>query len=83
MDFLQAVYQIVVLLVFNFDGQRIFHLHNESQEHADKIKNTFVFNAFVFCQVRSLEDFSSNNSFYNFSETTVCCHFLRYAAFLE
>nr|XP_051200553.1 calcium-transporting ATPase 5, plasma membrane-type-like [Lolium perenne] len=49
--FIQAVYQIVVLLVFNFDGQRIFHLHNESQEHADKIKNTFVFNAFVFCQI--------------------------------
>ena len=60
MDLLQALYQIAVLLVFNFDGKRIFQLHNESREHADKIKNTFVFNAFVFCQVRSQEDFSSN-----------------------
>ncbi|KAM3276383.1 hypothetical protein ACQJBY_044651 [Aegilops geniculata] len=49
--FIQALYQIAVLLVFNFDGKRIFQLHNESQEHADKIKNTFVFNAFVFCQI--------------------------------
>uniref|UniRef100_A0A453L6L1 Cation-transporting P-type ATPase C-terminal domain-containing protein n=1 Tax=Aegilops tauschii subsp. strangulata TaxID=200361 RepID=A0A453L6L1_AEGTS len=51
MDLLQALYQIAVLLVFNFDGKRIFQLHNESREHADKIKNTFVFNAFVFCQI--------------------------------
>uniref|UniRef100_R7VZK6 Calcium-transporting ATPase n=1 Tax=Aegilops tauschii TaxID=37682 RepID=R7VZK6_AEGTA len=49
--FIQALYQIAVLLVFNFDGKRIFQLHNESREHADKIKNTFVFNAFVFCQI--------------------------------
>ncbi|VAI19289.1 unnamed protein product [Triticum turgidum subsp. durum] len=49
--FIQALYQITVLLVFNFDGKRIFHLHNESRECADKMKNTFVFNAFVFCQI--------------------------------
>ncbi|XP_044389451.1 calcium-transporting ATPase 5, plasma membrane-type isoform X4 [Triticum aestivum] len=49
--FIQALYQIAVLLVFNFDGKRIFQLHNESREHADKITNTFVFNAFVFCQI--------------------------------
>ncbi|EMS49508.1 Calcium-transporting ATPase 8, plasma membrane-type [Triticum urartu] len=49
--FIQALYQITVLLVFNFDGKRIFHLHNESRERADKMKNTFVFNAFVFCQI--------------------------------
>jgi Ca2+-transporting ATPase len=48
---LQALYQIAVLLIFNFNGKRILHLQNESREHADKIKNTFVFNAFVFCQV--------------------------------
>ncbi|VAI34074.1 unnamed protein product [Triticum turgidum subsp. durum] len=49
--FIQALYQIAVLLVFNFDGKRIFQLRNESREHADKITNTFVFNAFVFCQI--------------------------------
>nr|CAB3453848.1 unnamed protein product [Digitaria exilis] len=46
-----ALYQIAVLLIFNFDGKRILHLQNESRENADKIKNTFVFNAFVFCQI--------------------------------
>ncbi|EER99121.2 calcium-transporting ATPase 5, plasma membrane-type isoform X1 [Sorghum bicolor] len=49
--FIQALYQIAVLLIFNFNGKRILHLQNESREHADKIKNTFVFNAFVFCQI--------------------------------
>jgi len=49
--FIQALYQIAVLLIFNFDGKRILHLQNESREHADKMKNTFVFNAFVFCQI--------------------------------
>ncbi|KAF8694900.1 hypothetical protein HU200_038003 [Digitaria exilis] len=49
--FIQALYQIAVLLIFNFDGKRILHLQNESRENADKIKNTFVFNAFVFCQI--------------------------------
>ncbi|XP_072147580.1 calcium-transporting ATPase 5, plasma membrane-type [Setaria viridis] len=49
--FIQALYQIAVLLIFNFDGKRILRLQNESREHADKMKNTFVFNAFVFCQI--------------------------------
>ncbi|CAL5087546.1 unnamed protein product [Urochloa decumbens] len=49
--FVQAIYQIAVLLIFNFDGKRILRLQNESREHADKMKNTFVFNAFVFCQI--------------------------------
>lgn len=48
---LQALYQIAVLIIFNFDGKRILSLQNKSWEHAEKIKNTFVFNAFVFCQV--------------------------------
>ncbi|WVZ65438.1 hypothetical protein U9M48_014801 [Paspalum notatum var. saurae] len=46
-----ALYQIAVLLIFNFDGKRILRLQNQSREHADKTKNTFVFNAFVFCQI--------------------------------
>ncbi|KAL6656275.1 hypothetical protein ACP70R_007101 [Stipagrostis hirtigluma subsp. patula] len=49
--FIQALYQIAVLLIFNFDGRRILHLQNESREHSNKMKNTFVFNAFVFCQI--------------------------------
>ncbi|KAL6845907.1 hypothetical protein ACP4OV_023355 [Aristida adscensionis] len=48
--FIQALYQIAVLL-FNFDGKRILHLRNGSREHSDKVKNTFVFNVFVFCQI--------------------------------
>lgn len=49
--FIQALYQIAVLLIFNFDGKRILRLQNGSWEHAEKTKNTFVFNAFVFCQI--------------------------------
>ncbi|KAJ1290257.1 hypothetical protein BS78_02G229300 [Paspalum vaginatum] len=49
--FVQALYQIAVLLIFNFDGRRILRLQNQSREHADKTKNTFLFNTFVFCQI--------------------------------
>ncbi|TVU10103.1 hypothetical protein EJB05_43611, partial [Eragrostis curvula] len=49
--FIQALYQIAVLLVLNFDGKRILHLQDESREHADRTRNTFIFNAFVFCQI--------------------------------
>ncbi|XP_038978235.1 LOW QUALITY PROTEIN: calcium-transporting ATPase 5, plasma membrane-type-like [Phoenix dactylifera] len=47
----QALYQVVILLVLNFDGRSILHLKHESQEHADKVKNTFIFNTFVLCQI--------------------------------
>ncbi|WOL13466.1 calcium-transporting ATPase 10, plasma membrane-type-like isoform X2 [Canna indica] len=47
----QAFYQITILLVFNFAGRNILHLKNEGQEHADKVKNTFIFNTFVLCQI--------------------------------
>lgn len=68
---LQALYQIAVLLIFNFDGKRILHLQNESRENADKIKNTFVFNAFVFCQV----SWSLSNSRFQYY---VCFQYLSY-----
>uniref|UniRef100_A0A804QAS6 P-type Ca(2+) transporter n=1 Tax=Zea mays TaxID=4577 RepID=A0A804QAS6_MAIZE len=48
--FVQALYQVAILLIFNFDGVRILRLQNESRSDAEKIKNTFIFNTFVFCQ---------------------------------
>ncbi|KAK1322986.1 Calcium-transporting ATPase 9, plasma membrane-type [Acorus calamus] len=47
----QAVYQVTVLLILNFGGRSILHLKHESQAHADKVKNSFIFNTFVLCQV--------------------------------
>ncbi|GAV59710.1 E1-E2_ATPase domain-containing protein/Cation_ATPase_C domain-containing protein/Cation_ATPase_N domain-containing protein/Hydrolase domain-containing protein/CaATP_NAI domain-containing protein [Cephalotus follicularis] len=41
---IQAIYQVVVLLVLNFRGQSMLHLNN-------KQKNTLIFNAFVLCQI--------------------------------
>ncbi|CAN4112983.1 unnamed protein product [Withania somnifera] len=48
---LQALYQVSVLLVLNFRGREILHLEHETDERAFKVKNTLIFNAFVFCQV--------------------------------
>ncbi|XP_065042561.1 calcium-transporting ATPase 5, plasma membrane-type-like [Musa acuminata AAA Group] len=47
----QALYQVTVLLVLNFGGRSILHLKNETRAHADKVKNTFIFNTFVLCQI--------------------------------
>ncbi|KAK8936710.1 Calcium-transporting ATPase 8, plasma membrane-type [Platanthera zijinensis] len=47
----QAVYQVVVLLVLNFGGKSFLGLKNDTTDHADKVKNTFIFNTFVFCQL--------------------------------
>ncbi|XP_022753448.1 calcium-transporting ATPase 10, plasma membrane-type isoform X2 [Durio zibethinus] len=48
---IQAVYQVSVLLVLNFQGKKILHLDHKSSEHANKVKNTLIFNAFVLCQI--------------------------------
>ncbi|KAK3190153.1 hypothetical protein Dsin_029714 [Dipteronia sinensis] len=40
----QSMYQIVVLLTFQFRGESIFGLN-------EKVKDTMVFNIFVLCQV--------------------------------
>ncbi|KAL1155444.1 hypothetical protein V6Z11_A08G024700 [Gossypium hirsutum] len=48
---IQAIYQVTVLLVLNFDGKKILHLEHESREHAKRVKNTLIFNAFVLCQI--------------------------------
>ncbi|XP_031385957.1 calcium-transporting ATPase 9, plasma membrane-type-like [Punica granatum] len=47
----QAVYQICVLLVLNFCGKTVLHLNDEPAEHANKVKNTMIFNTFVLCQI--------------------------------
>lgn len=50
-SFLQALYQIGILLVLNFQGKNILSLENGDPKHANMVKNTLIFNAFVFCQV--------------------------------
>ncbi|KAE8673598.1 Calcium-transporting ATPase 8, plasma membrane-type [Hibiscus syriacus] len=47
---IQAVYQVTVLLILNFDGKKILRLEHDSSEHATREKNTLIFNAFVICQ---------------------------------
>ncbi|KAL0835110.1 hypothetical protein Bca101_086999 [Brassica carinata] len=48
---LQVAYQVTALLLLNFHGESILKLENKSVDHAYKVKNTLVFNSFVFCQV--------------------------------
>ncbi|XP_058113638.1 calcium-transporting ATPase 5, plasma membrane-type-like [Magnolia sinica] len=47
----QALYQVVVLLVLNFAGRSILHLKSGDLIHDNKVKNTVIFNAFVLCQI--------------------------------
>ncbi|KAJ6702517.1 CALCIUM-TRANSPORTING ATPASE [Salix koriyanagi] len=44
----QSIYQIIVLVILQFDGK---HLLKLSGSDATKILNTFIFNTFVICQV--------------------------------
>ncbi|KAG6389373.1 hypothetical protein SASPL_150841 [Salvia splendens] len=48
---IQALYQVTVLLVLNFRGKSILNLKNDTSDHAFKVKNTLIFNSFVFCQI--------------------------------
>ncbi|KAL7137111.1 hypothetical protein ABFS83_10G072000 [Erythranthe nasuta] len=48
---IQAMYQVTVLLILNFGGISILNLKHDSKAHAFKVKNTLIFNAFVFCQI--------------------------------
>lgn len=48
----QALYQVTVLLVLNFRGKSILNLKHDNAAHANKVKNTLIFNTFVICQVR-------------------------------
>ncbi|XP_048538424.1 calcium-transporting ATPase 5, plasma membrane-type-like [Triticum urartu] len=49
--FIQAVYQVAVLLTLNFRGRDLLHLTQDTLEHSSKLKNSFIFNTFVLCQV--------------------------------
>ncbi|GFP89170.1 calcium-transporting ATPase 8 plasma membrane-type [Phtheirospermum japonicum] len=48
---IQALYQVIVLLILNFRGRSILGLEHESSDHAFQVKNTLIFNAFVLCQI--------------------------------
>ncbi|KAJ4748002.1 Calcium-transporting ATPase [Rhynchospora pubera] len=48
---IQALFQVAVLLTLNFNGRSLLQLNNYPMTKANKIKNTFIFNTFVLCQV--------------------------------
>ncbi|KAJ3707985.1 hypothetical protein LUZ61_011690 [Rhynchospora tenuis] len=48
---IQALFQVAVLLTLNFKGRSLLQLNNHPMTEANKIKNTFIFNTFVLCQV--------------------------------
>ncbi|KAK2969950.1 hypothetical protein RJ640_008290 [Escallonia rubra] len=48
---MQALYQVGILLVFNFAGTSILNLAHDGTGHANMVKNTLIFNAFVLCQI--------------------------------
>uniref|UniRef100_A0A5B6ZJN7 Calcium-transporting ATPase n=4 Tax=Davidia involucrata TaxID=16924 RepID=A0A5B6ZJN7_DAVIN len=48
---IQALYQVVVCLVLNFQGRNLLGLKHDSVTDANKVKNTLIFNAFVLCQI--------------------------------
>ncbi|CAL2225788.1 unnamed protein product [Prunus armeniaca] len=45
----QGVYQIVAILIINFQGRSL--LKSYTRGHAIKVKNTMIFNTFVVCQI--------------------------------
>ncbi|GMY35290.1 calcium-transporting ATPase 8, plasma membrane-type-like isoform X2 [Fagus crenata] len=47
---IQALYQVIVLLVLNFQGRKLLKLEHEPISYANKVKNTLIFNSFVLCQ---------------------------------
>ncbi|XP_042514298.1 putative calcium-transporting ATPase 11, plasma membrane-type [Macadamia integrifolia] len=44
----QSIYQLAVLAVLNFDGEKLLRLTGSD---STAVLNTFIFNTFVFCQV--------------------------------
>ncbi|XP_021815879.1 calcium-transporting ATPase 8, plasma membrane-type-like isoform X2 [Prunus avium] len=45
----QGMYQIVAILIINFQGRSLLKSYNRG--HAIKVKNTMIFNTFVVCQI--------------------------------
>ncbi|KAK1584228.1 hypothetical protein Q3G72_030968 [Acer saccharum] len=48
---IQAIYQSSVLLVLNFNGKSLLNLEHDTSDHANKVKNTLIFNSFSMCQI--------------------------------
>lgn len=48
---MQALYQVSILLVLNFCGESILNLKQDGMEQANMVKNSLIFNGFVFCQI--------------------------------
>ncbi|XP_044471375.1 calcium-transporting ATPase 8, plasma membrane-type-like isoform X1 [Mangifera indica] len=48
---IQTIYQLSVLLVLNFEGKNLLDLEEDDRNHANKVKNTLIFNSFVLCQI--------------------------------
>lgn len=47
----QISYQLVVILSLKIWGQSLLSLDNDVISHANKVKDTVIFNSFFFCQV--------------------------------
>nr|ADE76074.1 unknown [Picea sitchensis] len=47
----QALFQVIVLLTLTFKGNDILKLKHYKTGRADLVRNTVIFNAFVFCQI--------------------------------
>jgi hypothetical protein len=47
----QSLYQVTVLLILTFKGKDILKLKHDNTGHAVTVRNTVIFNAFVFCQI--------------------------------
>lgn len=48
---IQALYQVGILLVFNFCGISILNLQDDGSGYAHTLNNTLIFNGFVLCQI--------------------------------
>ncbi|CAM0902920.1 unnamed protein product [Alopecurus aequalis] len=48
---IMAFFQVAVLLTLTFEGVSLLQLKHDDHAHAEKVKNTFIFNTFVLCQV--------------------------------
>lgn len=67
----QAIYQIAVLLALNFGGNKILGLSGTTAEN-DALRNTIIFNAFVYCQVCNSLQSILNNGLIGHLETHDC-----------
>ncbi|KAL3743971.1 hypothetical protein ACJRO7_013254 [Eucalyptus globulus] len=53
-------YQVDVLLLLKFQGRKMLGLQHDTSDHANKVQDTVIFNAFVFCQI--LNEFYARES---------------------